>query len=232
MNEITDNEIKDTAPPKEKQEMRLEIADDTTEREKGMVLEKDDDELSEDSNVEETKHSDTVSYVQSAEKFKEYQSGLTYGDNVPQPPEGRFVTSSESMDKILDEAQQNTEEKATEINVRRAAEKEEMLSKDPTWEELQGQGYEELEQAENEVDRHEPIEGTSNSIVEDQLGKPRGSLGDEQIYRIDVDVTNETVLEKPQGGEPTNNGMGVAEGVDEYVLKSPETYDESKISKY
>lgn len=185
----------------------------------------------------EEEHPETVSYVQSAEDNEKYKSDLEDGDDVPQPPDGRFVTDSKDMDNILDSAESGAGEHAKDVNEERASKLQEEMDEKP-WEDIKG--YDTLEEAGENVPEEEPEHNpvyeideveARNQLVEEQLGKPEHSLGDEEIYRTDVDVTDETVLEKPTGNESTNNGMGVANDVDEYVLKSPEKHDSSKVSK-
>jgi hypothetical protein len=227
MSEINNNEIKETPQPKEEQELRIK-----EEKSKDDLNPKDDDGLKVKDEPEK------VSYIQSADDNEKYKSDLENGDNVPQPPDGRFVASSDSIDTVLDKAESGKTERTEQVNQDRAEKLQEEMG-EKTWENLQG--FDSLEVAEENVPEvapeHNPVyqidevEGR-NQIVEEQLGKPEHSLGDEQIYRTDVDVTDKTVLERPKGDEDTNNGMGVGEGVDEYVLKSPETFDESKVSKH
>jgi len=187
---------------------------------------------------------ETVSYVQSKEIYEQYNPNIKEGDNVPQPPDGnRFVTSSKSMDEVLKKANDGaTEDKKEEINSERDKRLIEEWKEKP-WEHLQGSDS--LEDAETKVPKkgEEPecnptwrVEDNieiRNILVEKQLGKEEGSLGDEKLIRRDVPVNENTVIEKPKpdGGELTNNGRGVEEGVDEYVLKSPETHHQDDVSR-
>jgi len=123
-------------------------------------------------------------------------------------PDGQFVLSSDQMDELLDRSYNDTENFANEINAKR---KEDGL---------------------------DPIEADPNRILETQLGKvdtngnPDRKLGNDYVVRVDVDVDKNTVLQKPDGTEGTNNGHGVADGLDEYVLKTPDNIDADKISFY
>jgi hypothetical protein len=223
------NEVKETPQPKEEQELKVK---EEPERKSEPTDSDENDGLK----VKETP--EQISYVQSAEDNEKYKSDLRNGDDVPQPDDGRFVASSESMDKVLNNANESAVEHKENVNKDRADKLEEEIAQKP-WENIEG--FDSLEEAEKQVPKvepkHDPVYQIDevearNQLVEEQLGKPEHSLGDEQIYRTDVNVTDETVLEKPKGDESTNNGMGVADGVDEYVLKSPETHDDSKVSKY
>ena len=124
------------------------------------------------------------------------------GIMLEQAPDGTFVLPSDQMDTLIDRSQNDTANFAAEINGERA---------------LRGLP---------------PIEEHPNRILENQLGKPYGSLGNGPVIRYDENVTDITELSTPQGGESTNNGMGVATGLNEYLLKNPTAFDVNKISIY
>jgi len=245
------NEIKENLQPKEEQEVQVketpEKKSDTnkSDNDDGLKVKEEPENKSENEKSDEDdglkvkdepeKEPKEVSYVQSAEDNEKYKKGLKDGDPVPQPDDGRFVIDSKDMDDLLYRSQNDTQAFAKEINDERANVLQKEMDEKP-WETMKG--YDTAEDAGENIPEKDtvngevsPIEAEPNRIVEAKLGKPYDSLGDEPIVRTDVDVTDETVLEKPRGDETTNNGMGVANDIDEYVLRSPETHDESKVSR-
>ena len=202
----------------------------------------------------ETERPEQVSYLMSVDDFANYKVGIggsdgepgykddligvgnlrtdghvtTAADGVEQsvPPDSKtYCLDSKQMAALIDRAQNDTEIFADEINAERATpEYLEKVNQDRSSNELEP------------LTGLEPIEANPNRILEERLGKmddngnPDGGLGDGNIIRIDVPVTDDTSIENPTGKEDTAYRVGVASGLNEYVLQTAPDFDVSNIS--